>query len=75
MEEGLVPEQMMEEGLVPEQYQGTFLRALKINTMYIFKGNKLDLPIAFATHKGTSEEKALIDSGAMENFINLETVK
>jgi len=43
--------------------------------MYLFKGNRLDLPIEVRSFKGTAEEKALVDSGAMENFIDHETVK
>jgi hypothetical protein len=42
--------------------------------MYIFQGNKLDLPISLHTFKGMTEEKALVDSGAMENFIDQQTV-
>ena len=43
--------------------------------MYLFKENRLDLLIEVHSFKGTAEEKALVNSGAMENFINYETVK
>jgi len=43
--------------------------------MYIFKGNKLDLLISVHLFKGMTEEKALVDSGAMENFIDSRTIK
>jgi hypothetical protein len=43
--------------------------------MYIFKGNRLELPIKFHSFKGMEEEKALVDSGAMENFIDHSTAK
>jgi len=43
--------------------------------MYIFQGNRLDIPIKFHSFKGMAEEKALVNSGAMENFINHQTVK
>jgi len=40
----------------------------------MFQENKLDLPISLHLFKGTTEEKALVDSGAMENFINPGTI-
>jgi hypothetical protein len=43
--------------------------------MYIFEGNRLELPIKFHSFKGMEEEKALVDSGAMENFIDHSTAK
>jgi hypothetical protein len=43
--------------------------------MYLFKGNGLDLSIEVHSFKGMAEEKALVDSGAMENFIDPETIK
>jgi hypothetical protein len=43
--------------------------------MYIFRSNKFELPLSIHSLKGTAEEKALIDSGAMENFIDDTTVK
>jgi hypothetical protein len=36
--------------------------------------NKLELPISIHSFKGTAEEIALVDSGAMENFINRKLV-
>jgi hypothetical protein len=43
--------------------------------MYIFKGNRLELPVEFCSFKGMAEEKALVDSSAMENFIDHSMVK
>ncbi len=68
-------EQMMEEGLIPESHYVTFARKLELCTVYIFRGNKLDLPITIASHKGSSQEKALVDSGTMENFIDPGTIR
>ena len=42
--------------------------------MYIFKENRLDLPIQVHSIKGMADELALVDSGAMENFIDQRTV-
>ena len=42
--------------------------------MYIFRENRLELPIQVHSLKETAEEMALVDSGAMENFIDLRTV-
>jgi hypothetical protein len=44
--------------------------------MYIFRNdNRLEVPITLHSFKGMAEEVALIDSGAIENFIDQETVK
>jgi hypothetical protein len=43
--------------------------------MYLMQGNKFELPISLHLFKGMVEEKALIDSGAMENFIDHATIK
>jgi len=48
---------------------------LKLQAVYIFKGNKLDLPIIVSSHKGSFQEKALINSGVMESFVDQEIVK
>jgi hypothetical protein len=49
-------------------------RTLHIKTVYIFNSfNKLEVPITLHLSKGTAKEKALIDSGAMENFIDQKT--
>jgi len=37
--------------------------------------NKLELPISIHSAKGTAEESALVDSGAMENFMDRQLVE
>ena len=49
---------------------------LQIRAIYIFdKRNKLDVSITISSFRGTEEMLALIDSGAMENFISHEEIK
>jgi len=48
--------------------------ALHIRTFLIFKGNRLDIPVKYHSFKGTQEHLALVDSGAMENFMDQKTV-
>jgi len=43
--------------------------------MYISRYNSVTIPFDFVTFKGKAEEKALIDSGATENFIDKKTVE
>jgi hypothetical protein len=43
--------------------------------MYVTKKNALEIPFNFQTYMAKAEEQALMDSGAMENFINKGTVK
>jgi hypothetical protein len=50
------------------------VRSLKISTMYVSNSNALEIPFAFKTYMAQAEEKALVDSGAMENFIDYKTV-
>ena len=50
--------------------------ALQIRAVYIFdKRNKLKIPVIVSLSKGTIETLALVDSSAMENFINHKTAK
>jgi hypothetical protein len=49
--------------------------ALHIRTLLIFKGNRLDIPVRYHSFKGTQEHLALVDSGAMETFMDHMTVK
>jgi hypothetical protein len=48
---------------------------LHIRELFIFRGNRLDIPIQYHSFKGTQEHLALVDSGAMENFMDPATVK
>jgi hypothetical protein len=43
--------------------------------MYVTKKNMLEIPFDFQTYMAKVEEKALVDSRAMENFIDKGTVK
>jgi hypothetical protein len=43
--------------------------------MYVTKKNALKIPFDFQTYMAKAEEKALMNSGAMENFIDKGTVK
>jgi hypothetical protein len=42
--------------------------------MYVTRKNMLEIPFTFQTYMAKAEEKALVDSGAMENFIDYKTV-
>jgi len=65
----------MRERLCKESRFSCLARALKICIIYIFNRNKLDLSIAFITTRGMFQEKALVDSRAIENFIDCKTIK
>jgi len=60
-------------------YSGTQLAimagTLHIRTLFIFRGNRLEIPILYHSFKGTQEHLALVDSGAMENFMDQTTIK
>jgi hypothetical protein len=43
--------------------------------MYVTKKNTLKIPFDFQTYMAKAEEKALVDRGAMENFIDKGTIK
>jgi hypothetical protein len=46
-------------------------RTLHLRAVYRFNSaNKLELPTKIRLYKGTTTEPALVDSGAMENFID-----
>jgi hypothetical protein len=42
--------------------------------MYVSKENTLEIPFDFKTYMAKAEEIALVNSGAMENFIDYQTV-
>jgi hypothetical protein len=48
---------------------------LHIRMLFIFQGNRLEIPVQFHSFKETKEQLALVDSGAMENFMDQATVK
>jgi hypothetical protein len=43
--------------------------------MYVRKKNTLEIPFDFQTYMAKVEETALVDSRAMENFIDKGTMK
>ena len=45
-----------------------------LEDMYINYANALNLPLFFYQKHGKVAEEALLDSGAMENFINHQTI-
>ena len=53
----------------------TMARTLHIQTLFIFKGNRLEIPIQYHSFKDTQEHLALVNSGAMENFMDQATIK
>jgi len=43
--------------------------------LFIFQGSRLEIPVLFHSFKGTKEQLALVDSRAMENFMDQATVR
>ncbi len=66
---------MAEAGFLPGPWLAILAATLCLKTIYIMKGNKCELPIPLESFKGTTNEKALVDSGATENFINQSMIK
>src|SRR5712675_3602552 len=50
------------------------VRVLRLQKMYISRFNSVTMPFDIYTFKGKVEERALVDSGAMANFIDYKTV-
>ena len=48
---------------------------MEICTMYIKTRNSVLINFSFRNEHGMANKKVLIDSGAMDNFINQETAK
>jgi Retroviral aspartyl protease len=63
-----------EPGFFQRDQLAAIVRSLKISTMYVSKENALKIPFDFKTYMTKAEEIALINSGAMENFIDYKTV-
>jgi len=61
---------LIENGLYSRTQLAILAGTLYIKMLFIFKGNWLDIPIKFHWFKGTQEHLALVNSGAMENFID-----
>jgi hypothetical protein len=52
-----------------------WLRVLCPNVCYISRRNALNIPILFTNKEGTVADEALVDSGAMENFMDKATAR
>ena len=52
-----------------------WVQARTMQTCCISRINTLDLPLTFSSAKKTATKKALLDSGATENFINPRMVR
>jgi hypothetical protein len=66
---------LVKEGLYSGPQLAILAGTLHIRTFFIFKGNQLEIPIKFHLFKGIKEQLALVDSRAIENFMDLSTVK
>jgi hypothetical protein len=65
---------LIENGLYSGTQLATLAGTLHVRTLFIFKGNWLNVPVEFHSFKGTQEHLALVDSGAMENFMDQKTM-
>ena len=66
---------LAKEGLYSGPQLAILARTLHLQTMFIFQENRLEIPVQFHSFKGTKEQWALVDSGAMENFMDPSTIK
>jgi hypothetical protein len=66
---------IVKEGLYSGLQLAILAGTLHLQTMFIFQGNRLEIPVQFHSFKGTKEQQALVDSGTMENFMDPSTVK
>jgi hypothetical protein len=65
--------------LVPQSMWGTekhhaLLEEMQIDSVHVTKRNSIQVKFTLEHFKGTSEEMALLDTGAMESFIDHESV-
>jgi hypothetical protein len=69
-------ELIIKKGIFSVKELATLSRTLHLRTVYRFNSaNKLELLTKIRSYKGTSTEPALVDSGAMENFIDRNLVE
>src|SRR5207302_7005260 len=66
--------------LVPNSMWGTpkhmaLLTEMGIDSVIVSKRNSIHVPFKLHHFRGTSEETALLDTGAIESFIDIGTVK
>jgi hypothetical protein len=64
-------ELIIKKGIFSVKELATLSRTLHLRAIYRFNSaNKLELPTKIRSYKGTTTEPALVDSGAMENFVD-----
>jgi hypothetical protein len=69
-------ELIIKKGIFSVKELATLSRTLHLRAVYRFNSaNKLELPTKIRLHKGTTMEPALVDSGAMENFVDCNLVE
>jgi hypothetical protein len=69
-------ELIIKKGIFSVKELTTLSRTLHLCAVYRFNSaNKLELPTKIRSYKGTTTEPALVDSGAMENFIDHNLVE
>ena len=49
---------------------GRAIRTLKCNTVYITRYRSMKIPVSFQTVYARANKNILVDSGAMDNFID-----
>jgi hypothetical protein len=69
-------ELIIKKGIFSVKELATLSRTLHLRAVYRFNSaNKLELPTKIRSYKGTTTEPALVDSGAMENFVDCNLVE
>ena len=67
---------IIKKGIFSVKELATLSRTLHLHAIYRFNSaNKLELPTKIRSYKGTTTEPALVDSGAMENFVDQNLVE
>jgi len=66
---------LIKEGLCSGTQLAILAGTLHIRMLFIFQENWLEIPVQYHSFNGTQEHLALVDSGAMENFMDQATVK
>jgi hypothetical protein len=69
-------ELIIKKGIFSVKELTTLSRTLHLRAVYHFNSaNKLELPTKICLYKGTTTEPALVNSGAMENFVDHNLVE
>jgi hypothetical protein len=53
----------------------SWIKTLQLNTTYLGTEDSMNVPFLLHSKKGKTEEKALLDSGATENCMDITTAK